>query len=153
MRRSKVVLVGVVGALVVATALLAAPPPRGPLHFFLTPFEMSLYLDLTEDQVQATEELWNDLQEALTPFYEDQTALREELRALLDEEEPDLPAVGSVVVSLDENRQAIEAARAAYEVDFRALLTVDQLPKFDHMQEILHLLRHRNPPPDEGPAI
>ncbi|MCB1054504.1 MAG: Spy/CpxP family protein refolding chaperone [Acidobacteria bacterium] len=91
-------------------------------------------LDLTEDQQAAWKTLRDDLQATITPLAEQAQEQHTQLRDLLDAGTTDAQVVGELVLSTHAIGQKIQAARDATEASFRALLTSEQLAKYDELQ-------------------
>lgn len=131
-----------------------AGPPAGPGHCLLPDdaFGEELasrrievltdYLELSESQraeLEAIVEEQRELREA------DREGLRgeaERLRELLDGESPDAAEVGRLVLDLHRAKESLMAQRAAERERIEALLTPDQLERF----EALEAARQMRPP-------
>lgn len=137
-------------ATLVALPLLAQPGPgggpggpggppgdpqgvRGPGAFPLR--ALVEFLDLTEAQVEEARLLLEDLAADLRPLAEEARDLRQELVALLDSENPDPAAVGALVLEIHGIRDEMKAARDDFDAAFAALLTPEQLERWEILKE------------------
>lgn len=117
----------------------------GPDHggFGVPLNRLAAYLRLSDEQIAEAQEIFTAAREAAAPIRETQKALHEELRALLDGENPDPTAVGEVVLDLHANRQELRTLRQAAFADFEALLTAEQLEKLERLKEMRNHFGHR----------
>jgi Spy/CpxP family protein refolding chaperone len=100
------------------------------------PRAIARYLRLSQEQATAWRALREELRDASKPYVETIEPLREELGALLDGEDPDACTVGGLVVQIDTQHDAIADLREAYVEDFEALLTAEQLAKWEALQAV-----------------
>ena len=130
----------------------------GPGRHFLPP---PGYLDLTDEQIEAAEAIRGDLHQQLRTLRENFSAQRQELQDLLDGADPDPAAVGNLVIGLHGERDSLHAALTAADAEFSALLTPEQLVKWESFKELRGERRHRGGhgqrgrfggPRDGGPA-
>lgn len=112
-------------------------PPGG--HFLPPPG----YLDLTDEQIAAVEVIRDNLSEQLQALHEDHAALRQQLQDLLDAENPDPAAVGELVIELHGDRGQLRDALTAADAEFSALLTPEQLVKWENFKELRARRGHR----------
>lgn len=137
-------------ATLVALPLLAQPGPgggpggpggpagdpqgvRGPGAFPLR--ALAEFLDLTEAQVEEARLLLQDLAADLRPLAEEARDLHQELVALLASESPDPAAVGALVLEIHGVRDEMKAARDELDAAFAALLTPEQLERWEILKE------------------
>lgn len=92
------------------------------------------FLELTEDQQEQTAALLMATREVAQPLVEEQRGLRMELRDLLATDAPDATEVGTLVLDLQSGRQDLGAVKDAFETDFRALLTEEQIVRLEAFQ-------------------
>lgn len=109
-----------------------APGPRLP--GCNDPRGIARYLRLSQEQATAWRTLREDLRDAVKPYADAIEPLREELGGLLEATSPDACTVGGVVVAIDVQHDQIDALHTAYESDFEALLTPEQLTKWEALQ-------------------
>lgn len=142
-RRSLPILLLAGSLLLLAVPLLAQPPGGGPgAGLGGGPFagsrahgrpgeRLAEFLDLTADQRVQWDALHQELRDSLRPLFEEQRTLAEELRGLLEQSSPDAAAVGSVVIRQHDNRQTMQAAHEDLEEQLKAILTPEQLDRFE----------------------
>lgn len=88
------------------------------------------HLRLTPEQLTAAKALAVDLRATVQPLQQTIDPLREEVADLLEGASPNACEVGALVVQIDGLHDQIGAARENYQEDFAALLTPDQLAKY-----------------------
>lgn len=160
----RVILLITAAALVAALPLAAQPPAAGGgpgageafgaaprLHRALAAF-----LELTEEQIEAARALRTEARAEAEPLITQLRRQGEALRALLDSANPDPAAVGQAILTLHELKGELRALRESYEADFEALLTPEQLDRFEAFKAAMRALRHgragrRGPGPAGGP--
>jgi superfamily II DNA or RNA helicase len=87
------------------------------------------FLGLTAEQVTAWDELLETRKAAIEPLRGELQATEKELAELLEGENPDATAVGTLVLKAKALREQIAAANEAYVDGFEALLTEEQAGK------------------------
>jgi Spy/CpxP family protein refolding chaperone len=102
------------------------------------------YLDLTPQQAAAARGVFADARTAAEPLVAQVRDLRQQLEDLLAAANPDAAAVGQAVVAAHGVRGQLSDLRARTESDFRALLTPEQVSRFDDFQALRELLRPRH---------
>ena len=100
-----------------------------PLRF------LARHLDLTDAQIEETRALVEAFRTEVQPLHDELRVNHQELRALLDTESPDATAVGLLVLETDAARDQLRARREILVSDFAALLTTEQLERFEALQE------------------
>jgi len=105
--------------------------PFGNLRFVAT------FLDLTEEQQQQGRALRQRLREDSAALREEVRGLRRQLRAELEEETPDATRVGELMIATHGQRKQLRALREQALADFEALLTAEQLEKFQDLRQAL----------------
>ena len=151
----KLTLIGLTLALLLPMTLLAQPPDNpgngngngdrgrgGSLVRELLP--PPGYLQLTDEQKDATRALAEDLRAALEPIREEQRALAEDLRTALEADAPDATTVGQLTLDLRGLSQQSRDEIAAFADDFRDLLDAEQQTKWDNFVELRRLGRRGN---------
>ncbi|HEX6862996.1 MAG TPA: periplasmic heavy metal sensor [Thermoanaerobaculia bacterium] len=134
----------------VATALFAllalpllanAAPGRGgnPADILRNPRALARYLKLTPAQVETTKQLLQTLHNTTKPLYQQIEPLEEQRRGQLDEASPDACAVGNTVVQIDALRDQIRGAREAFDDAFSAILTPEQLAKYEALKDAVKI--------------
>ena len=117
-------------------AAIAAPGDRhgrGPGRGMFPP---PGYLDLTDEQVEAAEAIRAETREQVGALREETGTLREALKATLDGDNPDAAAVGEMVIELHGFRQQTRSILQDAESQFAALLTDEQLEKWENFKEL-----------------
>lgn len=102
---------------------------------------LTAFLDLTDAQVEEARLLLEDLAAELRPLAEEARALRQELHTLLEAEGPDPAEVGALVLEIHAVGDAMRAARDDFDAAFAALLTPDQLERWEILKEARRLFR------------
>ncbi len=111
----------------------------------------SRYLQLTDEQITAARQIFEETRTAAEPLVEQLRASREQLRTLLDQENPDATAIGQAVIAADATREQLRTLREEAKADFRALLTADQQARLDAFLAALQAIRdHRGGPGGPG---
>jgi len=131
--------------LMIATALLAllavpflaeaARGPRSPADILHNARALAKYLKLTPAQIETTKGLLGDLHATTRSLYEQIEPLETQLRTQLDAASPDACAVGATVVQIDAVRDQIRGARQDFDAAFSAILTAEQLAKYEALKE------------------
>jgi Spy/CpxP family protein refolding chaperone len=136
---------GFAAALLLSTALTAAPrgnggnrgnsssanagtATRGERGFVAG---LTRALDLTAEQQTAVTALYTTLQTNLETIRDQQEAQREEIRTLLEGDNPDPLVIGQKVIAAHATREQAEALFDTFTTQVSALLTAAQLEKFE----------------------
>lgn len=107
---------------VVSPGLAQEPPPAvQAAHHRVVAF-----LELTEDQVAAWNEIYAIHREAEQPLKEDIAAINQELEALLGAEDPDPAEVGELAIARQGLRAELVEVHMIYNEAFMALLEEEQ---------------------------
>jgi Spy/CpxP family protein refolding chaperone len=123
----------------------AARPPQNPGAILRNPRALARYLKLTQEQVATFKTLQQDLQADLKPLHQQLKPLQDQLKTQLDVAAPEACAVGQTAVALDGVRDDIRAAYEDFDEAFSAILTPEQLAKYEHLKEAAGLYEE-----DEG---
>lgn len=94
------------------------------------------YLDLSDEQIEAVHELLQSMHAELEPLREQRRGLHEQLEAVLEADDPDAATVGQLVIDGKDLREQKHAVFESYTARFEALLTSEQLEKWEHFREI-----------------
>lgn len=113
----------------------AARPPQNPGAILRNPRALARYLKLTPDQVATFKTLREALQADLKPLHEQLKPLQDQLKTQLDADSPDACTVGQTTVALDAVRDDIRAAYQEFDDAFSAILTPEQLEKYENLKE------------------
>jgi Spy/CpxP family protein refolding chaperone len=132
---------------VLMTALLAVPfmaapaaaakGPRNPADVLHNARALAKYLKLTPSQIDTTKGLLEDLHATTKPLYDQIEPLETQLHAQLDAASPDACAVGATVVKIDAARDQIRDARQDFDDAFSAILTPEQLAKYEALKDLV----------------
>jgi len=140
-RRAASLLVAV--AVVLCALPLAAQPPQGPgprdpaaiLH---NPRLLARYLHLTPDQVTASQKLFTDLKATLDPLHQQGQQLRDAFQAAVSAANANPCDVGQAALAVHANDVKIKAALDDFDTKFSALLTPDQLARYEALKALVH---------------
>ena len=109
------------------------PGPPPPIRM------VAHYLNLSPEQVDAWLGLLKELKIQQQPLHEQVRAMEEELKALLQEPEPDPAAVGTAVLEIHALRGQIQANEEDYRDAFEALLNEEQMERLYVLREASEL--------------
>ena len=127
-------------ALMLVPALALAAAPRGgratPEEILRNPRLLAHYLNLTAAQVTQEEALFRTLNDALRANHQQEETLRDQLQAELDKPSPDACTAGGYVVSLHDLYEQAEAAFHTFDTAFSAILTPEQLAKYNALKQL-----------------
>ncbi|HEV8578190.1 MAG TPA: Spy/CpxP family protein refolding chaperone [Thermoanaerobaculia bacterium] len=93
-------------------------------------------LNLTAEQKTAIQTLYDTLQTNVQPLRDQHKAQLEEIRTLLDETDPDPTTIGEKVIASHATIKQIEALFDNFATQVKALLTAEQLEKFETFLEM-----------------
>ena len=121
--------------------LAGAAPGRGgnPADILTNPRALARYLKLTPAQIETTKQLLQTLHNTTKPLHEQQKALHEQLRTQLDAAGPDACAVGGTLLQIEGLRDQVRAAREDFDEAFSAILTPEQLVKWEALKDALRI--------------
>jgi Spy/CpxP family protein refolding chaperone len=102
------------------------------------------FLELTDDQQAQWIALHEEFRAFVEPIHEQQRALAEQLKALLETASPDPAAVGALIIQEYGLRERVREAGEQLQTDLKALLTPEQLIKYE---TFLFLRAIEGPPP------
>ena len=94
------------------------------------------YLDLTEEQIEATQAIRESVRAELEGTREAGRTLREQLHAALEGDDPDATEVGQLAIELHALRAQTRIVLEDAESQFAALLTPEQLEKWENFKEL-----------------
>lgn len=138
-----VVLTALIAALALPALAQAAEAARGPnpAELLNNPRALARYLRLTPEQVETFRQLRQELQNTLRPLHEQQRELRGQLRDQLEAASPDACAIGETSIDLHEVGEQIRAALERFDEQFSAILTPEQLARYEALKELARQLR------------
>ena len=133
-------ILAVFAAVLLALPLAAQPPrgPRDPAEILSNPRLLARYLHLTPDQVTATQKLAADLKAALDPLRQQEQKLRDAFHAAVTAANANPCDVGQAALAVRANDLKIKAALDDFDQKFSALLTPDQLARYEALKALVH---------------
>jgi Spy/CpxP family protein refolding chaperone len=145
-RRSTLTLTALFALLVLPLAAEAAgrQPPRDPGAILRNPRALAIYLRLTPEQVTVAQRLAAELKAKETPLLQAEKQLAEAYRNLLEAANPNPCDVGQAALALRANREKIRAALEDFDTKFSAILTPDQLARYEALKAAAHFLQDRD---------
>ncbi len=127
-----------------AQAKTAPPPPAAsPLtaeSLLHHPQALARFLRLSAAQATELQGFYKTLEAAVEPLRAARAPICAQLRTDLAAAAPDAGAVGTDAISLYDNRQQIRTAREAFDTSFSAILTADQLARYDALKTLGNFL-------------
>lgn len=122
--------------LIVPFAAQAARPPKpNPADILHNPKALARFLKLTPEQVAKQKQLLEQLRSTTKPLYDQIEPLEEQLHDQLEAASPNACAVGGTVVQIDGLRDQIKEARQDFDDAFSAILTPEQLAKYEALKD------------------
>ena len=92
-------------------------------------------LNLTDDQKAQLKSMREQQEEALRPVFEQERALREQMREALESGNPDASRIGQLEIQSHRLRQQIRAEREKAMASFVNVLTPEQKAQWEKMQQ------------------
>jgi Spy/CpxP family protein refolding chaperone len=126
--------------LAAAAAQQSGDKARDPREILTNPRLLARYLKLTPEQVKTTQELFKELQATVKPLREARKGLYEAFYDELEAASPNPCSVGSAAIALHENGDKIRAAFEVFDQKFSAILTPEQLAKYQALKDAARLL-------------
>lgn len=117
----------------------AAPKHGNPGDILRNARALARYLKLTPAQIETTKQLTKTLHDATKPLHQQIEPLAEQRRSQLEEASPDACAVGETVVQIDSLRDQIQGAREDFDEAFSAILTPEQLAKYEALKDAVKI--------------
>ncbi|HEX4963911.1 MAG TPA: periplasmic heavy metal sensor [Thermoanaerobaculia bacterium] len=138
-RTATLFLAAVLAFLALPLALQAAPGNAGlnPGDVLHTPKLLARYLRLTPDQVKTTQQLFSTLHNTVEPLRATQKTLDDALKTALQASSPNACSVGDAALAAYDNRQKIKAAYEDFDTKFSAILTPEQLAKYNALKQLV----------------
>ncbi len=117
---------------------MRGPGGHGPggLHGGFLSHRIAEYLELTDEQIAAAKQIKEDLRAEVEPLHEQAQTQRQDLRDLLDTDNPDAATVGQLVIDSHGIREQVRSAGEDAKAAFVALLTPEQLELWEDLQNI-----------------
>jgi Spy/CpxP family protein refolding chaperone len=135
-RRSTIALALTALLLVPALAAARGPSPAEILH---NPRLLARYLGLTEAQQAQAKPLFDTLATTLKSIAQQEKVQRDGLAAELDKPNPDACTAGGFVVKIHDLYEQTETALKTFDTAFSAILTPDQLAKYNALKQLVRL--------------
>jgi len=132
-------------AMLLTPALLLADPGNGsrngpsPDQILHNPRLLARYLHLTPEQATQAKALFATLAAALKGVHDQEKPLQDQLEGLLAGSNPSACDVGAIVVEIDGLRDQARAALGTFDDAFSAILTPEQLARYEALKEAAHL--------------
>ena len=98
------------------------------------------FLQLNDEQIEAWQGLVEAQHEAMQPLREEQRALNEQLRDAIESDVPDALTIGNLMIAIHDIRDEQKAARETLEASLTALLTGDQIVRYEAFKAAQALL-------------
>ena len=112
---------------------------RDPREILTNPRLLARYLNLTPDQVKTTQDLFKELKAKVEPLRQAQQGLRQTFYTDLEAANPNPCTVGQDAIALHQNEEAIKAAFEDFDKKFSAILTPEQLTKYEALKAAARL--------------
>jgi Spy/CpxP family protein refolding chaperone len=135
-RRSTIALA--LAALLLVPALAAARGPN-PAEILHNPKLLARYLGLSDAQVAQAKPLFDTLNTTLKNIAQQEKTQRDGLAAELDKPNPDACTAGGFVVKIHDLYEQTEAALHTFDTAFSAILTPEQLAKYNALKQLARL--------------
>ena len=136
MKKRVHVLAATLAALLLVPALAEAARRPSPEEILRSPRLLARYLNLTDAQVTQTQALFQTLNNSLRAIGEQERAVRQQLATELDAASPNACTVGGYVLQLEGFHDQAQAALRTFDTAFSAILTPEQLTKYNHLKEL-----------------
>ena len=138
---------GAVFALLLAAAAMAQPGRMHGRGFGgrMDPDRLASYLSLTEAQKTQVQTLQEKTRAAIEPLLQERRQLAEAVRTAL-ESKADAATVGNAVIAAYEQGEKIRAVHDQLETELEALLTTEQLSRWQALKDARKMM----PPPIPG---
>lgn len=146
MMRKRLTVAAALFAFLALPLLANAAPGRGgnPGDILTNPRALARYLKLTPAQIETTKQLLQELHATTKPLHEQQKPLHDQLRTQLDAAGPDACAIGSTLLQIEGLRDQIREAREDFDEAFSAILTPEQLAKYEALKEAARIGEEEN---------
>ncbi|HZF09839.1 MAG TPA: hypothetical protein VFE33_13695 [Thermoanaerobaculia bacterium] len=142
MNRKRTALLTAVLLTLLAVPGVADPAAAGPdpviTSLVARPSVLIQALKLTRAQTDTLKGLIQTLQNTVKPLTTANASLDQQIRTALGSPAPDNCAIGKLVVTRHQNDLAIAAAFAKFDKDFSAILTAQQLTKYQRLKNLLN---------------
>ena len=147
MNTRKLMLFATALAALLVLPFAAEAAPRGGQNaeqILKNPRALARFLRLTPDQVATFKTLREDLEADVKPLREARKPLREALQAEINAASPNACEVGEAALAVHENGDRIRAEYEEFDTAFSAILTPEQLAKYEALKEAAGLGREED---------
>ena len=131
------VVAAALAALLLVPALAEAARRPSPEEILHNPRLLARYLNLTPTQVTQEQALFKTLGDTLKAIHDEEKVVRDQLQAELDKPSPNACTVGGYVLSLNGFYEQAETALHAFDTAFSAILTPEQLAKYNALKDLV----------------
>ena len=142
-----VLALGAVFALLLAATAMAEPGRMHGRRGFgghMDADRLADYLSLTEAQKTQVQQLQEKTKVAIGPLFQEHRQLAEAVRTAL-ENDADAATVGAAVIAAHEHGEKFRAVREQHEAELEALLTPEQLARWQALKETRRMRRPPGP--------
>jgi Spy/CpxP family protein refolding chaperone len=137
MRNATLALAAFLTLLALPFAAQAQRGPANPADVLSNPRALARYLRLTPDQIRTTQQLFADLHKTVEPLRQTGKTLHDAFEAALAAT-PQVPCnVGDAAVAVYNNNQKIKAAFEDFDARFSAILTPEQLARYEALKALV----------------
>jgi Spy/CpxP family protein refolding chaperone len=136
MRNATLALAAFLTLLVLPVAAQAQRGPANPADVLSNPRALARYLRLTPDQIRTTQQLFTDLRKAVEPLRQNAKTLADTYKAALAATPQNPCAIGDAAIAVYNNNQRIKAAFEDFDTRFSAILTPEQLARYEALKEV-----------------
>ena len=139
MQRKRVLAFALAALLIPTLALAREGRGASPGEILRSPKLLAKYLHLTDAQVTQEQALFKTLGDALKALHDQEKTLREQLGTALGGGNPNACDVGALVIQIDGLHDQAKAALQKFDRDFSAILTPEQLAKYEALKDAAHI--------------
>jgi len=143
MKKAHAVAAALAALLLVPALAQAARRGPSPEEILKNPKLLARYLGLTEAQVAQAKPLYEALNSSLRSIHEQEKTVHQQLATELAKANPDACTVGGYVVQIKGFAAQVEAALKTFDTAFSAILTPEQLAKYNALKELAGVGRGR----------
>lgn len=137
MKRAHLVVAALAALLLVPALAEAGRGGRpSPEEILRSPRLLARYLNLTETQQTQAQPLYDTLNTALRAIHEQEKQVREQLATELAKPSPDACVAGGYLVQIKGFADQAAAAVSTFDTAFAAILTPEQLAKYNALKEL-----------------
>jgi Spy/CpxP family protein refolding chaperone len=138
MPRRRVLALALAALLIPSLALAREGRRPSPGEILHSPKLLAKFLNLSDAQVTQEQALFKTLGDTLKGLHDQEKTAREQLAAALGGRNPNACDVGALVIQIDGLHDQAKAALQKFDTDFSAILTPDQLAKYQALKQAAH---------------